>query len=208
MTTPETETHADIAWMRQLAEEGGRAPMRGASILFAAGTIYGVASLFHWAVQTGLVSEPGPIQGVAWLAATVLFLIVLVFQSMRLGRDGGVKTGAARATGAVWMGVGYGIFALMSAIAVVGYRLGEQAAQVSLALIPSIIMVFYGVGWGVTGAMQKSRALGGLSVASLIAAPVLALLTGQPAQYLAYAVCLFGLMALPGFLMMRGAGRS
>ena len=208
MTTPENETRADIAWMRQLAEEGGQAPMRGASILFAAGMIYGVAGLFQWAVESGLISEPGPILGVAWLAATVLFLIVLVVLSVRLGRDGGVKTGAGRATGAVWSGVGYGIFALFSATAVIGYRLGQGAFPVMSALIPSIIMVFYGVGWAVTAAMQKSRALGWLSVASLIAAPVLALLTGSPAQYLAYAVCLFGLMALPGFLMMRGAGRS
>jgi hypothetical protein len=208
MNTSDNEAQADIAWMRRLAEEGGQSPMRGASILFAAGTIYGAASLFHWAVQAGLVSEPGPIHGVAWLAATVVFLIVLVLQSIRLGRDGGVKTGAGRATGAVWTGVGYGIFALMSAIAVVGYRLGEAAAQVSLALIPSVIMVFYGVGWGVTGAMQKSRPLSGLAIASLLAAPVLALLTGRPEQYLAYAACLILLMALPGFMLMRGSGRS
>ena len=208
MNLSDNEAQADIAWMRQLAEEGGRAPMRGAPILFAAGAIYGVASLVHWAVQTGLLSEPGPIQGVVWLVATAVFLVVLAFLTVRLKRDGGVKTGAGRATGAVWTGVGYGIFAMMSAIAVVGYRLGEQAALVSLALIPSIIMVFYGVGWAVTAAMLKSRPLGWLSVASLIAAPLLALMTGDSAQYLAYAICLFALMAAPGLLLMRGAGRS
>jgi len=208
MNMSDNETRADIAWMRQLAEEGGQTPMRGAPILFAAGTIYGVASLVYWAVQAGLLSEPGPIQGVVWLVATVVFLIAVVVLWMRMRRDGGVKTGAGRATGAVWTGVGYGIFAMMVAIAVVGYRLGEQAALVSLALIPSIIMVFYGVGWAVTAAMLKSRPLGWLSVASLIAAPLLALMTGDSAQYLAYAICLFALMAAPGLLLMRGAGRS
>ena len=203
-----TDPQNDIAWMRQLAEEGGQSPMRGASILFAAGLIYGAASLFHWAVETGIVSEPGPIQGVVWLVATVLFLAVVVMVSMRLGRDGGVRTGAARATNAVWSGVGYGIFALFTAISVIGFRLGESAVLVTLAMIPSVIMVFYGVGWGVTAAMQKSRALGWLSLASLIAAPVLALLTGRPEQYLAYAAALFLLMALPGFLLMRGSGRG
>ena len=203
-----TDPQNDIAWMRQLAEEGGQAPMRGASILFAAGLIYGAASLFHWAVETGIVSEPGPIQGVVWLVATVLFLAVVVMVSMRLGRDGGVRTGAARATNAVWSGVGYGIFALFTAISVIGFRLGESAVLVTLAMIPSVIMVFYGVGWGVTAAMQKSRPLGWLSLASLIAAPLLALLTGQAEQYLAYAGALFLLMALPGFMLMRGAGRG
>lgn len=203
-----TDPHSDIAWMRQLAEEGGRGPVRGASILFSAGLIYGAASLAHWAVEAGLVSEPGPVFGAVWLAATVLFVGVIILVSMRLGREGGVKTGAGRAVNAVWSGVGYGIFALFTAIAAVGYRLGESAVLVTLALIPSVIMVFYGVGWGVTAAMQKSRALGWLSLASLIAAPVLALLTGRPEQYLAYAAALFLLMALPGFLLMRGAARA
>lgn len=203
-----TDPQNDIAWMRQLAEEGGQAPMRGASILFAAGLIYGAASVFHWAVEAGLIAEPGPVFGLVWLVATGLFLAVVVTVSMRLGRDGGVRTGAGRATNAVWSGVGYGIFALFAAIAVVGYRMGESAVLVTLALIPSVIMVFYGVGWGVTAAMQKSRALGWLSLASLMAAPVLALLTGRPEQYLAYAAALFLLMALPGFLLMRGSGRG
>lgn len=203
-----TGSQADIAWMRQLAEEGGRGPVRGAPIMMAAGVIYGVAALAHWAALTGLIVETGPVRGLAWLVATVVFLIALVVLLRGLRGAPGVQTGAGRATAAVWSGVGYGIFALMSAIAVVGWRGGEAAGLVALALIPSIIMVFYGVGWGVTAAMQRSRALGWLSVASLIAAPILALLAGLPEQYLAYAACLFGLMALPGFLLMRGSSRA
>lgn len=205
--TNDTES-TDIAWMRQLAEEGGRTPMRGASILFAAGLIYGAASLAHWAIEAGLIAQVGPAMGLVWLIATGLFLAVAIAVNVRLGRNGGVRTGAGRAVGAVWSGVGYGIFALFAAISVVGYRLGGDAAVVSLALVPSIIMVFYGVGWGVTAAMQKSKPLGWLSLASLAAAPLLALLTGQPEQYLAYAAALFLLMALPGLLLMRGAGRG
>lgn len=204
MTDPQT----DIAWMRQLAEEGGQAPVRGASILFAAGLIYGAASIAHWAIEAGLIAQSGPVTGLVWLIATGLFLAVVFAVNLRMGRDGGVKTGAGRAVGAVWSGVGYGIFALFSAIAVIGWRLGESAMLVTLAMIPSIIMVFYGVGWGVTATMQKSRPLWGLSLASLVAAPMLALLTGEPAQYLAYAGALFLLMALPGFLLMRGSSRA
>lgn len=203
-----TDPQSDIAWMRQLAEEGGQAPMRGASILFAAGLIYGAASVAHWAIEAGLIAQSGPVTGLVWLIATGLFLVVVFAVNLRLGRDGGVKTGAGRAVGAVWSGVGYGIFALFSAIAVIGYRLGESAMLVTLAMIPSVIMVFYGVGWGVTATMQKSQRLWWLALASLVAAPLLAVLTGQPAQYLAYAGALFLLMALPGFLLMRGSSRA
>jgi hypothetical protein len=72
-------------------------------------------------------------------------------------------------------------------------------------VIPSIIMAFYGVGWAVTATMTRSKSLWTLALASFAAAPALAVLSGTSWQYLAYAVALFGLMALPGFLLMRAA---
>jgi hypothetical protein len=75
-------------------------------------------------------------------------------------------------------------------------------------MVPSIIMVFYGMGWSVTAAMLKSGTLWWLGVASFIAAPALGALSGQPAQYLGYATALFLLMALPGFLLMRRAKQA
>jgi len=122
-----------------------------------------------------------------------------------MGRSRGVVTTANRAVGAVWAGVGLGIFALFTSLAVIGTRLGGGSSLAMLSLIPSAIMVFYGLGWAVTGAMQKSRALGTLAAASFLAAPLLALLAGQATQYLGYAACLFALMAVPGFLLMRQA---
>jgi hypothetical protein len=53
--------------------------------------------------------------------------------------------------------------------------------------------------------MTRSKSLWTLALASFAAAPALAVLSGTSWQYLAYAVALFGLMALPGFLLMRAA---
>lgn len=196
---------ADIAWMRRLAEENAQAPFRGASILAAAGLIYGGASVIHWATIIGLIHESGPIHGLIWLIATVAFLAFLVFASLRLRRREGVTTAANRASGAVWTGVGWGTFALFAAMAVGGWRTGGEGMLGFIWLIPSIIMVFYGMGWAVSAAMARSRPLWGLAIASFAAAPLLALLAGMTAQYLAYAAALFLLMALPGFLLMRAA---
>ncbi|MEJ6789670.1 hypothetical protein BrevBR_08950 [Brevundimonas sp. BR2-1] len=196
---------ADIAWMRRLAEEGAEAPMQGASILMSAGLIFGAASLFHWAQITGLAPSSGPIQGLGWLAATVLFLLVLAVLIARLKRAGGVRTARNRATDTVWSALGWGIFALFTAMMALGWRVGDEGIEVAFGLIPSVIMVFYGIGWAVSAAMYKSRPLWGLAVGSFAAAPLLAALTGSANQYLAYAAALFLLMALPGFLLMRGA---
>jgi hypothetical protein len=84
-------------------------------------------------------------------------------------------------------------------------RVSASDGPTSFWLAPSVIMVFYGLGWAVTSAMMKSRPLWWLAMASFFAAPLLALLAGQPAQYLAYAAALFLLMALPGWMLMRQA---
>lgn len=205
MTENNEDPAADIAWMRRLAEEGADAPMQGASILMSAGLIYGAASLFHWAQISGVFPTSGLAIGIGWLAATGLFLLTLFVIISRLKRDRGVTTASNRASGTVWSALGWGIFALFASLAVLGYRLGEDAAMLGLALSPSIIMVFYGIGWAVTATMYRNRMLWWLAGGSFVAAPLLAWMAGQDAQYLAYAGALFLLMALPGWILMRQA---
>lgn len=208
MTHDTDNTSADIAWLRQLAEENGAAPMRGASILLAAGLIYGLTSLLHWAHMTGLVAPRLVGAGMEWLIATGLFLIVNFALILRLRRAEGVRTAADRAIGTVWAGVGCGIFVLFASMMAVTLRLDADQNGLIFWMVPSIIMVFYGMGWSVTAAMLKSGPLWWLGVASFIAAPALGALSGQPAQYLGYAAALFLLMALPGFLLMRRAKQA
>ena len=205
MTEKIEDPAADIAWMRRVAEEGREGPMQGASILFAAGLLYGVASLGHWAVAAGVVEADMSVVNYLWLGVTVAFFAVLVLVLRHLGRNRTVVTSAGRASGTAWASVGWGISPLAAPRAVPPWRLGEEAALVTLALMPSVIMVFYGSGWAVTAAMQRSKPLWGLALASFAAAPLLAALVGQAEQYLAYAAALFLLMALPGFLLMRSA---
>lgn len=206
MMTEEIEDPvADIAWMRRLAEEGRQAPMRGASLLMSGGLLYGLASVFHWAVVADRLPLAETRIWTGWLAATVLYWIVLAVTLPRLRRGEGVDTTANRAAGTAWSGMGWGIFALFLAMVIVAWRLGGDALDGMFALIPSIIMVFYGVGWAVHAAMHRSRPLWGLSMACFLSAPLLALLTGSDGQYLAYAAALFLLMALPGWLLMRAA---
>jgi hypothetical protein len=204
MTEHNEDPVADIAWMRRLAEENAEAPMQGAPILMAAGLTYSAGSLAFWAELTGMFRVPG-IFGVSWLAATALFLAILTFNLTGARRRTGVMTAANRAIGTVWSAVGIGIFALFVALIINDVRVGASDGFNSFWLAPSVIMVFYGLGWAVTSAMMKSRPLWMLAMASFVAAPLLALLAGQAEQYLGYAAALFLLMALPGWLLMRQA---
>ena len=205
MTDNHDDPAADIAWMRRLAEEGADAPMQGASILMFAGLIFGSASLIHWSQISGLVAIPGLVEGIVWLFATGLFFIVLTVVIVGLKRKSGVVTAGNRASSTTWSALGWGIFALFASLAVLGLRLGEEAAMLALALTPSVVMVFYGIGWAVSATMYRSGPLWWLAAGSFVAAPLLAALADQEAQYLAYAAALFLLMALPGWMLMRRA---
>ncbi len=205
MTEQTEDPAADIAWMRRLAEEGAQTPMQGNSLLMFGGLLYGLASLFHWAAVVGLLPLDKSQLWIGWVAATVAYWIILAVTIPRL-RRAGVSTTANRAASIAWSGMGWGIFAMFLAMAVLGWRLADNAAlEAMFALIPSIIMVFYGVGWAVHAEMQRSGKLWVLSLASFAAAPLLALFAGQAEQYLAYAAALFLLMALPGWMLMRQA---
>jgi hypothetical protein len=146
--------------------------------------------------------------GIEWLAATVLFLLSLPILIWRLKSQPGVKTTANRVVATVWACVGWGIFALFASMMVNDYRMGAAQGMGTFWLVPSIIMVFYGVGWAATASLYGAGRLWWLSIGSFVSAPVLAALSGSPEQYLAYAACLFGLMALPGVLLVRAANRG
>jgi hypothetical protein len=196
----------DIAWLRGLAEEGAKAPIKGASILFAAGLIFGTASVAHWLIAAGVVAVASEVYGAMWGATALIFLVTLSVLIGRLKREGGVETAANRAFGIVWTALGWGIFSLFtSLIASDLARAGQSDLAEWSLIIPSIIMAFYGVGWAVTATMTRSKPLWTLALTSFAVAPVLAVLSGTSWQYLAYAGALYGLMALPGFLIMRSA---
>ena len=87
--------------------------------------------MIHWAQISQWVELPGKVIGLVWLIATGLFLAVLVLLIGWLKRREGVMTSGNRASSTVWSALGWGIFALFASLAVVGYRLGEDAGDIA-----------------------------------------------------------------------------
>lgn len=190
----------DIAYMRGLAHEGRKTPMLGGSILIAAGLIFSAASVAHWAILTGAVNLPLQALSVMWLAATAVFFIALAVLRVGIGRKPGAFSPVNKASGAAWMGVGIGIFVMAIAMSIVSWKV--QSA-IPVLLFPSLIFTLYGAGWAVSAKVSDKKWLWWLAVGAWIAAPLIALLTGEPEQYLAYAAGLLILTTLPGVIMVR-----
>lgn len=190
----------DIAYMRAMAEEGRKAPLLGASILISAGLIFSAASLIAWAGQTGTAGVTVEASNWIWLGSMILFVVALTVLSRRLGGKPGIMSPVNRAAGTAWMGVGLAIFVLALSMAIITWRF--QSGEV-MAIFPSLIFALYGSGWAVSAAMSDKKWLWWVTIGAWVGAPLIALLTGDPAQYLVYAAGLLLLTVLPGVILIR-----
>jgi hypothetical protein len=192
----------DVAFMRALAEDGRNAPLMGGSILVTAGSVFAPASLAHWAVASGRLDFGPATLSVIWLAAVVVFLAVLFANKGRLARRAGGASGANRATGAVWTGVGFASFALWGAFLLASIRTGEWVIMDMFAVI---ILALYGAAWSVAAALTGRSWLKAVAGAAMLLAVGLAGLVGRPEQYLLYAAALVLITFLPGLVLLRQA---
>jgi hypothetical protein len=195
----------DIAFMRALAEGGRASPSQDASILVAAGVTFGLASLGQWTMATGLVRESPLGYSLVWVSATVIFMIVLVAVKSRLNKTPGARPASNRAMGMAWAAVGWGIFTLAGALSLVCWR---AHSTVPLMLVPSIILILYGVAWSVAAAATGRRWIWLTAIGSYLGALATAATSDQPVVYLVYAAALALLAALPGLVLMRQAPAS
>ena len=190
----------DITYMKALADEGSRGPLLGGAILVAAGLIFAPASIVHWMIDTQVLAVGPEAYGYLGIAAVVIFLAALFVLKSRLGSRPGAFSPANRASSTAWMGVGLCCFVLGLSMAILAWRAGTE---VPLLFFPSLITALYGAGWAVSAAMSRQKWLWVAAIGGWVAAPVLALLTGEPSQYLAYAAALVLLTIVPGVILMR-----
>lgn len=122
MNDPLEALQSDISFLKALALEGRAAPPLGGSILVAAGCVYGVASLLHWAIQTGKLPVSPWAYAVVWSAATVIFMAVMLVIFRRL-RPMKAQSAGNRAIGLAWQGVGWTIFTLVASAFLVAWRI-------------------------------------------------------------------------------------
>jgi hypothetical protein len=183
----------DVAYLRGLALEGARAPVRGGGILVAAGVLYATASVVHWAMarsQGGLTPSRALL---IWGGATALFLLVLALLKGQMRPPG--PSAAGRGLRALWSSVGASIAAICVALLGAAVTTGDWFP---MALLPSVVLALYGGAWAVTGALSGARWVQGVALVSFVAAAGLGWVAGNPNQLLAYAAALLAVAVAPG----------
>lgn len=196
----------DLAYMRGLVS--GTGPMQATigEAFFWAGILYGGQCFLHWLQVQGVA----PSEGVAALAIvwlpTALFCGVL---TMILWKDRKAKvTGAAaRALGAVFQGAG---LANLVMAFVFGYG-SQRAESFGLWLYhPIVVCMFQGVAWFVAWSILRRTWLAFVALGwfGTTVALGVAVFGDIGAYLLILSVALTALMAVPGWVIWRGAKKA
>ncbi len=196
----------DLAYLRGLVS--GTGPMQATigEAFFWAGVLYGGQCFLHWLQTLGVAPSEGlPAIAIAWLP-TILFCAVL---TVIIWKDRKTKvTGAAsRALSAVFQGAG-----LANLVMAIVFAYGAARSQnFGLWLYhPIVVCMFQGVAWFVASAILR-RAWLGFTAAGWFAATIalgVAVFGDIGVYLLILGVALIVLMAIPGWVIWRGAKRA
>jgi hypothetical protein len=195
----------DVAFMRNLAEDGRNAPLLGGEISMAAGLCFGAASLAHYAALKGWLGEVGPEFNLIWIGAGALFAAFLVLSIRRQRSQRGAAATVNRATGSAWQGVGLAVFAIFGGFIMASARTGEW---IIMAMLVPVILALYGAAWAVAGEMTGRTWIKGVAGLSLILSVLTGWLAGTAEQYLVYAAALVLTAFIPGVIMLRQERRA
>lgn len=191
----------DIAFMRALAQEGSSVPLLFGSTMVAAGAIFGLASIGHWLMTTGILKVSSPWFLMAnWVVAGIVFGVVCRMLLLRAKSRPGYTASVNKATGAAWSGVGFAIFACWAGMTAIGLTTGEWQV---MNMFPVLILALYGAAWFVAAAMSGKSWINLVALGSFAGAVAMGALSASPYLMLGYAACLVLLALVPGFVLMR-----
>jgi hypothetical protein len=204
MSLKETSAQDDLAFMRALAESAGGSglPVAFGEGYFAAGLIYGVQTLTAFIQMAAHVPYFSSLSLVFGIAPTAIFIAVIAWIIWR-HRGEGQGGVTARAMGATFGCLGLANFALICVIGSVAYK---EHSLIIWWIYPCVVLVTQGAAWLVASSLRRRLWPAIVALGWFAAAIAAALVIDQPMWFvLVLTLCLFGLMAVPGYVMMRQA---
>lgn len=209
MTDPAESARDDLAFVRALMSESGQVQDSLGQALLAGGSCYGVQCLLQaWLAAS--VSAPVPVHLAAGILPTVIFIILITRISIR-DRNSSRHSVGTRAINAAFGGGG--LAALTTAL-IFGFLAFRTQNMGTWLLHPIMICVVQGTVWYTAFAIRRRGLYGLVSVGWFATSLVLAALLGMGGEQmiqpflLVLAAALLGLMALPGWILMRSGQRS
>lgn len=195
----------DLAFMRSIAEGGGRPPMTLAICYLAGGLLYGLQCLFHVGQVIGVIRWPDLANLAFVVMISVGFLSILTWAILRDRKDGPANRGplATRTLSAAFSATGMANTAVIIVFGVGAVRDNDFAIWLYYA---AIVFALQAAAWYMAWTLKRKGWMLATALGGWLAAVALGLLVREPVWYLGVCtVALFALFALPGWILFRDA---
>lgn len=202
----QTSLSDDLAYVRDLAEAGERAPLLGGRFLTMWGALVSIAYALHYATAANLFGWPD--LAFAWIWGSFMVLGVagqaIMVRSIR-NKPGGNSVGN-RSEATVWMAGGFALFAYFIALILKSFQTGVTAPGFETSL--PIVFAIYGVGLITTGIMGKAKVQTYAGFGALAMIVLATWFEGTVEIWAVAALGAFLTVFVPGLIMLRQEPKS
>ena len=192
-------TIEDIAYVRQLAESGARAPLTGGRFIAWWGLSVAIAWTLHHFALKGVIGDGKTIFGLIWVG----FALVGTAGQFVLARITPTKAGEGsagnRATRVAWLAAAFAIVSMVIGTAVAS----RTAGPAMFDLIVPVAFAVYASALIVTGALAADRVSIVAGAGAILMVGLFTAFIFHPDRYLFAAAGVVLTVFLPGLLLMR-----
>ena len=195
----------DLAYMRALVSGSGPMQATMGEAFTWAGALYGGQCALHGLQEFGLIPWEGPIALAIAFGPTLVFCVILgiIIWKDRKAPPGGV---ASRALMAVFQGAGIANLVMAFVFAYGAYKFETPGLWLYQ---PIVVCTFQGVAWFVAWMIVRRAWLGLVAFGWFATTVGLGVVVGNGGLYLLIlSVALIVCMAIPGWIIWRGAKKS
>jgi hypothetical protein len=187
----------NLAYVRDVAEAGRKAPYIGGIDLIVFGGLTAAAFAGHWAI--GAQSAPMAFYPFLWMGYGALMGLAGGYTTKRAKRLPGAGAIGNRVDAVVWTGVTFAILAIVLGILGRAY-LSSDPTLVNWTLPAAFSL--YGVALFTTGRMADLKLLVAAAFLAFLSAAITALLVDHKDLYLIGSALVALMMVLPGLVML------
>lgn len=196
----------DIAFVRQMAEEGATAPTLGGRFSVLWGVLVTLALACHWAVLEGLLPLAQDMIGAIWVTMAVVGTIGSSVMGRGLANKPGASAPGNRVGGAVWPVISGGIFLYAIAIAIAVSVRGQPVLLFN-SIIP-FAFILYAVGASIEGTLFRRKLPWVMVAVSMALAAITMVLIDLPVIYLLAAAGVVLTQIIPGLFDLRAEPKT
>jgi hypothetical protein len=199
--TPD-EARDQLAFLRAIVEPDESWQRGFGQGYFAGGFCYGVQILMHAAQFFGLLPQNGAVGISIGAGPTIVFVAIMIWLNAR-DRHAPKGGATARAVASVFAGVGLANLALIAILAFSAIRLHNLEVWL---IYPCIVMVLQSMAWFVAWTLRRKPWFGIMALGWLVVGLAMGFTIQIIGLYLTVlGLGLFGLMMVPGLVIMRQA---